>query len=247
MGVAGITTASAAKLSVGGASLASAVGAHPCAGVATATAPAGSGPSATGVAVVVPQGCVGRTLAVTVLSGTTAVASGSATVVAGTTTVPVPSYALAAGLTVQAVVDGWALPVTWSYTPPTLPAVSCRIVNHPAATCSFEITSFTAWADPWPGINKFELNGNVVGQHNANGQVWELTFDFSNAQFPFVPRGVQSNGGLVLQSGCAQLPQLVVRGNSGWAGPYNEIRAGQTRSVYLQGYLSSPGNLLTCP
>ena len=215
----------------------------PCTGAATATAATISGATASAGAVTVPTGCTGR-LVLTVLDGGAAVAVGAADVVAGTTVVPVGGYAPSASLTVQAVVDGWGLPTSWV---PPAPAVSCRVVNHPVATCSFAISSFTAWAEPWPGVNKFELNGVITGAHNANGQIWELTFNFANSYYPFVPRSVQSNGGLVPQSGCAQLPQLTVRGNADWAGPYNEIRAGETRSVYIQGYLSSPGNLLMCP
>lgn len=246
--VAGLQVASASSVSVGAGDLSTADIGHPCPGTATTTAAMPSGTSHTAVQVSLPTGCAGRQVSVTVLNGTTVVASGSQTVAAsGPTVVGTGTYTASATLRVEAVVDGWPLPATWSYTPTVLPAVSCRIVNHPSATCSFEITSFTSWADPWPGINKFELNGRVVGEHNANGQVWELTFDFTNAQYPFVPRGLQSNGGLVLRSDCSQLPQMVARGNPNWAGPYDQIRAGQTRSVYLQGYLSSAGNLLTCP
>jgi hypothetical protein len=240
--------ASAASLSLNAGSVTTVVSGHPCAGQATATPTSGSGTTYLATSVTVPPGCAGLSLGVTLLQGTAVVRNGTATVASSGATVVTfaGSYTASSTMTIRATVGGWDLPTSWTFTPPVpLPAVSCRVYDHPSATCSVVVTGFTVWG--YPSTTHFQLDLQVVGDSNANNQHWELTFNFADAYYPFVPRGVQSNGGLVLQSGCSALPTMTVRGNPGWAGPYDQIRSGQTRAVYLQGYLNVGGNLLACP
>lgn len=117
-----LTFANAAALPLTGSSLASRTASHPCPDPdpATATAATGSGTTYSAVSATVPAECEGRELKVTLLNGTTELRSGTATVAgSGATTVDLGgSYTAAANLTVRAVVDGWDLPTTWSFTPP---------------------------------------------------------------------------------------------------------------------------------
>lgn len=237
--------ASAASLSLNAGTVTALVGEHPCAGQATATPTSGSGTTYLATSVTVPPGCAGLSLGVTLLQGTAVVRSGTATVASSGATVVTfaTSYTASSTMTIQATVGGWDLPTSWTFAP--LPAVSCRVFDHPSATCSVIVTNFTVWG--YPSATHFQLDLQVVGNHNANNQHWELTFNLADSFFPFVPHGVQSNGGLVLQSGCSALPVMTVRGNPGWAGPYDQIRSGETRPVYIQGYLGGGGNLVTCP
>lgn len=248
LGVAGIATASAAQLTIGAGSLASASGAHPCAGVATATATGVSGTTATGVRVTVPDGCAGHTVAVTVLSGTTTVASGSATVVTGATVVPVAAYTPATSLAVQAVVDGWSLPVTWSWTPPVTGPVSCRIPADTSVTCTATLAGGTQWG--YPAITTFNRFVEVTTT-SPTAVVWEVTFHLDDAAWPVrASRLTDTQGGLVLvsASACGTSPRTVtVRGTTSW-GSYHQVRSGVTRSMQVEGSsIGGSGNLLSCP
>lgn len=248
LGVAGIATASAAQLVVDGGSLASTGGTHPCVGTGTATAAGVSGQSASGVGVVVPNGCAGRTVAVTVLSGGTTVASGNAQVVAGTTTVPVSAYTPTASLTVQAVVDGWALPVAWSWTPPATGPVSCRIPANPSVTCQATVAGGSDWGYPvTTTFNRFV----EVTTTSQTPVVWEVTFHLDDPAWPVrASRLTDTQGGLVLVSAspCGASPRTVtVRGTTSW-GQYHQVRSGQTRSMQIEGSsIGGTGNLLSCP
>lgn len=221
---------------------------HPCATAAvTATTSAPSGLPVTAVVVTTSgvAGCAGARVQLVlqapsgVRSGTAVLgADGSATVTLDRAVDPAEVTAAAATLA------GWAVRSTWTWTPPApAPALSCRVVNRPTGVCSATVTAVSSWG--WPSATHWQMDIAVTSDRPDVAQEWELTIDLSDGRLPFVPRGVQSNGGLVLQSGCSAMPRLVVRGTSGW-GDYHRVWQGQTRAVYLQGYRTESGNLLTC-
>lgn len=243
-----VRTASAAQLAVDGGALTATTVTHPCPGTAAATAATVSGSSASGVAVIVPDGCATRTLDVTVLSGSTVVASGSTPVTSGTTTVPVGAYTPTASMTVLAVVDGWDLPVTWSYTPPATGPVSCRVPADSSVTCTATMGSGSQWG--WPTVTTFNRFVQVTTS-SAKPVVWEVTFHLDDPAWPVrASRLTDTQGGLVLvsASACGSSPRTVtVRGTTSW-GQYDQVRSGVTRTMQVEGSsIGGTGNLLSCP
>lgn len=226
--------ASAARMDVAGGSLTSFVAGHPCAGSATTTAGPVTGGSATAVAVTPPAGCAGRPLQVTVLSGSTVLASGAATVAAsGATSVPVGAYAPSASLTVRAVVDGWALPTTWSYSPPGNPFGTCTVVNttgNPIAgqTCSVtDLRMGTSWgadgsrtANMYVSFSSTGVNGNQRVQFSLNLQGAQGV----PAGWNWSTSGSLSGGNISTLSGyaCSELPVLRGQTPPGW-GSYTSV------------------------
>jgi len=223
------------------------VSGHPCSGTATATAATGSGTTYSAVSITVPSGCAGKELFLTLLNGSTVLRSGTATVAgSGATTVTFTgTYTATSSLTVQAVVDGWNLPTTWSFTPP---------VSYP--TCQvYRLVGGVETARPGTctvtGL-KVDSFWGTVGSRMANVSI---SFSYSGATYPDyfrftvdmatstgIPAGWNwatsgtRGGNLVLSPSyqCSSLPILAGSSTPSW-GPTNgfqfqilENRVGQT-------------------
>lgn len=112
--------ASAAALNVGGASLGTYRAAHPCPGTLQATTPTAITPVQT-VTVTPPAACAGREIAVAVSDGAV-VRHGTALADDPSVTVTLDgTYTPWTVVAVSATVDGWASPVSWTYTPSAHP------------------------------------------------------------------------------------------------------------------------------
>lgn len=232
--IATTAVANAARVDVTAASVTSFVVGHPCAGSGTATAGPVAGGSPTTVAVTPPDGCAGRPLQVTVLSGTTVLASGSATVAAsGATSIPVGAYAPSASLTVRAVVDGWALPTSWSYSPPGNPFGTCTVVNptgNPIAGQTCTVTDFrmgTYWGADGSRTANLYVSFSSVGV-NGNQRV-QFSLSLQGAQgvptnWNWSTSGSLSGGNITPLSGyaCSELPALRGQTPAGW-GSYTSV------------------------
>jgi hypothetical protein len=189
----GLSFASAAGLSVSGGSISAAAATHPCPGTATATAPTGTATAtvATGsgltyltASVTVPAGCAGKmvtlrmTSGATVLTGTAAV---NASNVAAVSFAPT-TYNATSAWTILAVVDGWDLPTTWSF---TLPPIWCTVTNSTTATCTATVTLFTGLK---PGGTASASYYDVVVQTTSASWVqWEVGFNLGSTFYGGVP------------------------------------------------------------
>jgi hypothetical protein len=181
---------------------------------------------------------------VTVLNGTTVVAQGQAIASGATATLTgLAGYSAQSGYTVQATVGGWNLPTTWSYTPPTSLAATCRTA-HPNATCAATVVM-----RPNPGwTTGYDLDITIrdtrtIGSNSDHP--WTIEIDFSSAGYPFVPNAANASG-LVRQSTCAALPILTMTGTTGW-GEHHLLRRGSVRTVWLQPVSTGSGSLFSCP
>jgi len=180
--LAGVSLASAASLPLDGGILTSATATHPCPGTATATAATGSGPTYSAASVTVPAGCTGKQLAVRMTSGAT-VLTGTATVTASNVAVvsfAPTTYNATSAWTILAIVDGWNLPTTWSF---TLPPIWCTVVSggDTGATCTATValrydTGRAAWY--------YDV---VVTTTSTQWLVWEVGFSLSNSIYGSVP------------------------------------------------------------
>lgn len=184
-----LTFANAAALPLDGGSLVSTTATHPCPGPATATAATGGGTTYSAVSVTMPAECAGRELKVTLLDGTTELHGGIGTVAsAGATTVDLgETYTADANLTVRAVVDGWDLPTTWSFAPPT-PEGWVHPGNEDTVTTNLVWTSITN--NPVQGC--FSVD---VSTTSTTPVVWRITLDLSEAPFNGATTGYSIQGG----------------------------------------------------
>lgn len=264
-----VGTAHASRITIAAGGLSAIDVGHPCAGSATATAATRGTTSYSGVSVEVPTGCSGRWLEVRLLSGTTVLGSGTAQVVAsGATVVPVGSYTATGTLTVQAVVDGWALPVTWSFTPPV--AAACRltadvvgyghdaqgrwmpILGPPTSPTSCAVTGVSpgnSWTSGGLTYSQFTV---TVRNTSSVEAVWRATLNVAQSPFPtWTPRGINGLGdgqgstgwNARAAEGCGRLPLLDVVGNEGST---QVMAPGQSRSFSFQ-LVSGPAGDLVCP
>ncbi len=264
-----VGTAHASRITIAAGGLSAIDVGHPCAGSATATAATRSGTTYSGVAVEVPTGCTGRWLEVRLLSGTTVLGSGTAQVVAsGATVVAVGSYTATGTLTVRAVVDGWALPVTWAFTPPV--AASCRLTadvvgygpdaqgrwmpilgppTSPTSCAVTEVSPGNSWTSGGLTYSQFTV---TVRNTSSVEAVWRATLDFARSPFPgWTPRGIvglgngQGSTGWNARAveGCGRLPLLDVVGNEGST---QVLGPDQSRSFAFQ-LISGPAGELVCP
>lgn len=215
---AGAMLASASSLGVTGGSLSADTVEHPCSGTATA-APVGStdyyNPGYAGLAMTMPSGCGNVAVDVTVLSGTTVVADGLG-MVSGSGTVTTSPVFTTPNVTVQATVDGWNLPVTYSYTPPA----TCRLTSG-TGTCSAAVT---LWTGQRPGGASSALYFEVWVTTTSTAWVpWEVTFDLANSYYPVT----------VTALGNSDLDSYTDAGNVAWSS------TGNINDVYRQGACSS--------
>lgn len=241
---AGLSCASAAGLQVAGGQLWTDTASHPCPSSLTVTR-TGSGPTSSSVVVTGTAPCAGRTLGVAVQSGTTfrqgtaiAEADGSTTVNLGGT------YTATAVTGVAATADGWNLSATW-VPPAALPLASCRAINNPALTCYATLTQITSWG--YPATTNYHATLTVSSPSATADTEWEVTVNLADPAFPFVSVAMSHNNASELAPGwtCAQMPLLVVDGQSGSGSAL--VGGSKTVAFYFEGRTTGAGNLATCP
>lgn len=245
----GLVVANAASLQVQSGTLGAQVSDHPCSGTAAATAATGSGTTYSAVSIItVPSGCAGKELFLTLLNGSTVLRSGTANVAgSGATTVTFTgTYTATSSLTVQAVVDGWNLPTTWTFTPPVSYPICqvCRLVGgvetaRPGSTCT--VTGLTV-DSYWGTVGSRMANVSIAFSYSGATypDYFKFTVDMTTATglpagWNWATSGTKG-GNLVLSPSyqCSSLPILVGSSDPGW-GPTNgfqfqifENRAGET-------------------
>lgn len=249
-----ISFASAASLPLTGPILTAATVPHPCPGTAAATAATGSGLTYSAASVTMPAGCTGKLLTLRMTSGTTtltgtATVSGSGATVVGF--VPATTYNATLAWAIQATVDGWNLPTTWSF---TLPHIWCTVVTTGStATCTATVTLVTR---PNPESGVIRDYYDVVVQTDSDTYVrWEVGFQLDHAFYGGAPDSLGNSnfdlfwdGSTTWSQGsnytpttvaaragqCEELPVLRVRGNSSyrwgdWQNDFRDVRSDRER------------------
>lgn len=239
---AGLTTASAAQLSVGAGQLSTVDAGHPCAGTAAVVPADGSGTSYSAARIDVPEACAGRPVALVLLDGTTPLASGTVSAATSpTTTVPMTTYQASAVAEARAVVDGWEVDAEWSFTPPAGPAITCW-TTEPDLPCAATVVVRNNHVWSWG----YDLDIVVRDTRTASSNkpvAWTVQLDFANAQYPWVPNGVDG-WNVLASSTCADLPVLTLTGRTD---QYNtDLRRGTQLSFSIQPHNNGTGNLLAC-
>ncbi|HRA76583.1 MAG TPA: hypothetical protein PLE12_10145 [Propionicimonas sp.] len=185
LAVSATAVASASSLGVAAPSLTTVESGHPCPGTAVATAPAAGSTLNTAVGVTLPAGCSGtRAVQLTLLSGTAALATAGGGVT-GSGSVPLAgsptSYPAARTLTTQATVDGWPLPVTWSWAP----AITCRVTSVSGVPCTASVTTFVGTKPN--GSAAATYYDVVVTTTSTTAVRWEVTLNLQHPSFGAVP------------------------------------------------------------
>jgi len=229
--VVAISTAQAAQLGVTPAQLTTTQAAHPCPGQAAAVPGLGATGSTTmrGLAVTLPAGCAGRTLAVTLLNGTAVLRTGSATVAAtGATVVDFggAAYTPTSALTVQAVVDGWTLPVTYTF----VPHIWCTVLAG-GGTCTATVVLRTTGA----GIRYWDVEVTATGN---TWREWEVGFNLDHPFYGGRPTRMDNSdldaNDVERASACAEVPTFRVNGpGSGAGNNFRSVRGAAPRDFSL--------------
>lgn len=175
---AGLGLASASTLAVTSTGTSARVVTAPCTGSAATTAAASVNAAAqsfSAVDVTLPAGCGTRAVQVTLLQGTTVVASGSGSIT-GNGAVGTGTYTAAAGLTVQLTADGWSLPATWEYSQ----YATCALTSG-TGTCTATVTMFSGTR---PGGTSAALYFDVwVTTTSTSWVPWQVTFDLAHTYY----------------------------------------------------------------
>ncbi len=178
---AGLGLASASNLAVGSSRLGATDLTAPCPGSAVVTAvgatdvPAGQ-PAYGGIAVTLPAGCTGaRDVQVTLHAGSQVVTSSAGSVTTSGTLSTANYYAQTVTGAV-ATVDGWNLPVTWSFAPPA----TCQVTSG-SGTC---IAGVTLWTGQRNGGSSSALYFDVwVTTTSTSWVTYTVTFDLSSPYY----------------------------------------------------------------
>lgn len=215
--------------------------AHPCPGTLAATTPSTLTPVQT-VTVTAPAACAGRTLTVAVRDGVNLRQGSAVAPTSGSVTVSLDgTYMPSASVLVNATVSGWVLPATWSYTPPSVPAIRCY-TSDPLRPCSATVVVRDQWAT---GYN-LDITITDTRTTNANNPVpWTIEIDFRNATYPFVPNALDGSGVVPAANACTTSPVMTFTGVTTW-GEHNVLRRGSVRSVWIQARNDGTGAVLDC-
>jgi hypothetical protein len=179
--VAGLGLASATGLGVAGAGTEGSTVSAPCQGTAI-VAPVGAvdvqpgQPGYEGVSVALPSGCAGsRPVQVTLLQGASALVS-AAGQVSGTATLATSAYYAQQVTEAVATLDGWNLPVTWSFTPPA----TCQVTSG-GGDCAATVT---LWTGTRNGGSSSALYFDVwVTTTSTSWVTWTVTFDLTHTYY----------------------------------------------------------------
>jgi hypothetical protein len=176
--VAGITFASAVNLPLDAQTMTAAEVGHPCPGTAPFTN--GSGPPYSTLSVTMPEGCAGLTLTLRLTRGSTT-RTGTATVAGSGATVVNLSGTFdptLSGWEVFAIVGGWHLPTSWSYTPPP-PYIWCTVVDGSGETCAATVTVGVRGGNDFYNV--------VVTTPSTSWVTWEVSFNLADPFYGGVP------------------------------------------------------------
>lgn len=177
---AGIAVGSASGLSVAGGALTGRTGAAPCSGVSVASPAVASNATTNvyrGVSITVPSSCGSRTVQVAVQNGT-GWRTGSATVNGSGIITLNNTYTAKTTTVVKATVDGWNLPVTWSFA-----ATTC-VDPTGSSSCTSAVTIFTGNK---PGGGFFTYYDVTVTTTSTTPVPWQVTILMSHPDLPGVP------------------------------------------------------------
>jgi hypothetical protein len=244
LAAAGVGLASASTVSVAAVGVTNQDVSRPCPGVATAVpADLRFGTSYYAVAITLPSGCGPRTVDLNLLDGRRW-RSGSAVIDGSGTITLSRRYTARTSMTIVATLDGWDLPVAWSFAPATC------IVPTGAASCAADVTVFVGNK---PGGGYFTYYDVAVTTTSTTPVPWQVTILMSHPDLPGVPTYLGNstldgyNDGLVTWSGtgdvndvqrvsaCSDSPILVVNGKP--SGPANDryetVVAGRARLFSL--------------
>lgn len=186
--------------------------------------------------------CGGKTLAVYLRDGsttrtqTTTISAASATVTFPTAPTDVKGVVVYLG--------GWPVTTTFEVVPTgPLPSVGCVSRDNPALTCTATITSVNSWG--WPTLSDYLMNV-TVSTTSTTPVRWQLTFNLSSPDLPFVARkfwdGKSGATVKVSASECSAAPRLVVvDGTTAWGSSHPYVSAGSTRELQMGGTTTSSG------
>lgn len=227
--------AEAASLAVAGASLTTAYSGHPCptARLDATTQAAGS---TTSMTITPPSGCLGRDIRIGVPLGSGAAQADVRPTGAAPVTVTLDAaYTPRTDLAVLATVDGWALPVDWTWTPPA--AYWCTVTSPGGGACSAVVTLRTQ-----------VINGELVRYYDVTvtttssgwvqwsvGLATDHPFYTSSSGFTRATRlgnsDLDGNNDAVRLSACAGLPVVLLGGTRQGAtgNAFNNVRQATPR------------------
>lgn len=239
--VSAVVVGNAAQLPVDAGQISVATANHPCSGrtLAVTAAPVAGTTSTVSVTMPAdwPTACVGKRVDVVVadaaVTRTGSITSAPAAGSSASVTLSGAFTPAATGITTAAVVAGWSLATSWSYTPPGNPLGTCVIVNpagNPIAGQTCTVTSLqmgTYWgtagsrmANYYVGFSSTNVNGNQRVRFSLNLQ---------NAQgvpagWNWATSGSLSGGNITTLSGyaCSELPVLRGQTPPGW-GSYPSV------------------------
>lgn len=181
LAVTSLGLASASSLDVSSRRVSTSAVTAPCPGIVTTAA----NPTNTAdtrfnrVAVTLPAGCGTRSLQVAVRDGTSWRTS-AATTITGSGVVQLSgSYTADSTITMQATVDGWDLPGTWSYEP-----AGCAVTDGSGATCSADVVVFVGSK---PGGGSFTYYDVAVTTTSTTPVPWQVTIRTSHPDLPGAP------------------------------------------------------------
>ncbi len=243
LAAAGLGLASASTLGVGSPEIAAESVTHPCTGAVSATPAQQNRSKYRGIAFTLPSGCGSRTVQVALKDGNNWRTGTSTFASSGIVTLN-NTYTALTSMTIVATIDGWTLPVTWSYAP-----VTCAVPTG-EATCDAGVTIFTGNK---PGGGYFTYYDVVVTTTSTTPVPWQVTILMSYPDYPGVPTYLGNstldgfNDGVTTWSGtgnvndvdrisaCSDSPVLVVAGRP--SGPINNrfenVVAGRQRNFSL--------------
>jgi len=177
---AGFAVGSASGLPLTGGTLTGRTGTAPCSGVSVASPAVASNATTNvyrGVSLTVPSSCGTRAVQVAVQNGTgwrtgTATVTGSGIITLNNT------YTARTSTVVKATVDGWDLPVTWSF------ASTTCVDPTGSSSCSSAVTIFTGNK---PGGGFFTYYDVTVTTTSTTPVPWQVTILMSHPDLPGVP------------------------------------------------------------
>ncbi len=267
-----VVVGNAAQLQVNAGQLSVASAGHPCPGQRLAASAGAGADGTTGQLQVTmpaswPDACVGKTIDLAVGTGSTSVTGRLQAPAAGVKTDVTlsNSFTPTTGSPVSAVVEGWSIPVDWTYRA----AATCRLTHDvtgwqnvqgvwtpilaptqsPAGCEVQSVTAGNSWTTGGFTVQQFEVRIRNTSSREA---AWAATLDFSQSPFPgWTPRGINGLGNgsggdawnAQAVNACSQLPRLEIVGNPGST---QVLRANERLTIAFQ-IVSGPAGSLVCP
>lgn len=143
--------------------------------------------------------------------------------------------------TAQATVAGWAVGATFTFTPPSGPAITCSTSN-PTRPCTATVVVRNGHVWSWGyDLDIVVRDARTVPANNP--VTWTVEIDFRNALYPWVPNGIDG-WSVLTPTTCADLPVLTLTGRPDH---YNHtLTRGTEVSFSIQPHNNGTGNLLAC-